>query len=143
MSDRAQRSTGIRFAALAGLLSVVAAGCQSPGAERIGGTVNLEVEGDAVAVLQNVNTSAQACWIKSGDRAFRELRVIPELDTKVGKPRILVVRKASAQGLPQLVIEASGKPAKLVTYGPLAGRSISARMNDDIIRWAGGNPVCG
>ncbi|MCU0789550.1 MAG: hypothetical protein MUE79_00645 [Nitratireductor sp.] len=94
----------------------------------------------AVAVLQKVNASAQDCWRK--DKEFRGLRVIPELDTVTGKPRILLVEAKSAQGLPKLVIEAEGKPAQIASYGPLAQGPLGARINSDVSRWAGGNAAC-
>src|SRR5690606_28853567 len=59
---------------------------------------------DAIRLLQGVNAEAQRCW--RGDRSFRAYRVIPELDTRVGRPRILLVRAEAPQGLPQFVIEA-------------------------------------
>ena len=94
----------------------------------------------SVAMLQKVNNSAQNCWGK--DKDFRTLRVIPELDTLTGSPRILVVEAKKAQGLPRLVIEAPGKPAKVNSYGPLAEGPMASRINSDVARWAGGNTSC-
>jgi len=96
----------------------------------------------AIALLQKVNSGAQACWVKSKDKAFRAYKVIPELDTRVGKPRILIVDAKAAQGLPKFVIEADGTPAKLSTYGPLASQPVAARINTDIARWRTGNQDC-
>ncbi len=96
----------------------------------------------AVSLLQRVNTNAQACWVKSKDADFRAYRVIPELDTRVGKPRILVVEAKSAQGLPKLVIEAEGKPVRIAAYGPLAQSPLSARIKSDVDRWASGGKGC-
>ena len=96
----------------------------------------------AIAVLQIINSNAQTCWIKSKDRAFRTYRVIPELDTTVGVPRILIVKAKSAQGLPQMVIEAEGTPARLSSYGPLASDDIGARINSDVTRWQKGGKGC-
>ncbi len=128
------------IALLSGLSALTIAGCQS---ERPGGSMNLQVANAAVPALQTVNERAHVCWIRSGDRAFRGLAVIPELDTHSGKPRILIVERGKAQGLPRFVIEASGKPASVVTYGPLAGAGLSARINTDVARWAAGDPSCG
>jgi hypothetical protein len=94
----------------------------------------------SVAMLQKVNDSAQNCWGK--DKEFRALRIIPELDTITGNPRILVVEAKKAQGLPKLVIEAPGKPAKVASYGPLAQGPMAGRINSDVARWAGGNASC-
>ena len=94
----------------------------------------------AIAVLQKVNASAQNCW--TNEKEFRAYRVIPELDTRTGKPRILIVEAKAAQGLPKLVIEADGRPAKIETYGPLAQGPLARRIKTDVSRWAGGNAAC-
>lgn len=127
------RSAGI--AALA-----VLAGCQS---ERPGGALYATVDNSAaVAVLQRVNAEAQQCWVGSVEREFAAYRVIPELDTHTGKPRILIVNAKAAQGLPQLVIEGSGNPVRLATYGPLTAKPLSTRINADVTRWATGGSGC-
>ena len=96
----------------------------------------------AVALLQQVNKQAQACWTRSKDKAFRAYRVIPELDTRVGKPRILLVNAKAAQGLPVYVIEAEGRPARLSAYGPLSSDPIAVRINGDLNRWSSGGTGC-
>ncbi len=96
----------------------------------------------AVPVMQRVNERAYNCWVKSGDPAFRKLALIPELDTRVGKPRILVVERGKPQGLPKLVIEAAGG-SRVVTYGPLAGEAVGSRIGSDVGRWAAGETGCG
>ena len=95
-----------------------------------------------VRFLQGLNALMQACWIQSRDRAFRDLRVIPELDTRTGKPRILIVKAKAAQGLPELVIEATGRPARLNSYGPLAKTALIVRMESDVVRWIEGDTGC-
>ena len=121
-------------------LALLASACQG---ERPGGAMQIEVAAAPVSVLQTVNERAHACWIRSGDRDFRGLAVIPELDTRTGNPRILIVERAKAQGLPRFVIEASGSsPTRVVTYGPLAGQSLSSRINTDVTRWAAGDSSC-
>lgn len=129
------------FATFAGatLLAGTLVACQT---ERPGGQLMLTVEAhDAVAALQAINEPAQRCW--HGTRAFRSYRIIPELDTHSGRPRILLVSATDAQGLPQLVIEAEGTPVEISTYGPLTQRSLSSRINTDIARWSGGKQGCG
>lgn len=102
-----------------------------------------EFEGkSATAVLQNINARALNCWIKSGDKDFQGLALVPELDTRSGTPRILIVEKGKAQGLPKMVIEARGKPVRLSTYGPLAQSKLSGRINSDIIAWNTGRTGC-
>ncbi|MCB1383383.1 MAG: hypothetical protein KDJ73_10740 [Notoacmeibacter sp.] len=129
-----------RAAALLVPAALALASCQSnPVAVRQPAPVSNSA---AIALLQTVNAEAQACWMKSKDAGFRAYRVIPELDTRIGKPRILVVSAKAAQGLPQYVIEASGTPPRLATYGPLASQPISARINSDVSRWATGGKGC-
>ncbi len=111
--------------------------------ERPGGSLIVEVDSSkAVAVLSTVNENAQKCWMKSGDRAFRQLAVIPELDTRIGNPRLLVVERGKSTGLPKLVIEATGDPVKITTYGPLTSAPVSARINEDVSAWAAGRSAC-
>lgn len=111
--------------------------------ERIGGPLVVEADAsNATALLSNVNEKAQKCWFKSGDRAFRDLAVIPELDTRVGSPRLLVVERGKATGLPRMVIQAEGNPVKITTYGPLTGTPVSARINDDVLAWSAGRDRC-
>ncbi|MDV6226593.1 hypothetical protein R2G56_09895 [Nitratireductor aquimarinus] len=126
-------------AALAALTFSLAA-CQT---EPAGGPLTLEVEeSSAVKALQTINSAGLKCWIRSGDRRFRDLRMVPELDTRVGRPRLLIVRSNKQQGLPLLVIEASGSPATISTYGPLASTRTGARINTDIMRWSSGDSSC-
>ena len=115
----------------------ILAACQTAG-ESPGASGN----GAAIALLQTVNDRAQTCWVKSKDKDFRAYRVIPELDTRVGKPRILIVSAKAAQGLPQLVIEAEGTPARLSSYGPLVSEAIGDRIHGDVRRWAKVDTAC-
>jgi hypothetical protein len=96
----------------------------------------------AVKLLQHVNESAHTCWIRSKDKDFAGYTVIPELDTQVGKPRILVVAKKAAHGLPKLVIEAGGTPVRANAYGPLLSGPAGSRISSDLKRWIGGASGC-
>ncbi|PHP66633.1 hypothetical protein CSC94_13195 [Zhengella mangrovi] len=130
-----------RLAALA--LVTAAAGLAACQREPAGGPLIATVDNSAaIALLQSVNMQAQTCWMRSKDRDFAAYRLIPELDTRVGKPRILLVQARAAQGLPQLVIEAHGNPVQLTTYGPLTGKPLSGRINTDVTRWATGGTGC-
>ena len=125
---------------LAAFLAASLTGCQS---EPAGGPLIATVDNSAAtALLQKVNEEALTCWMRSKDPDFAAYRLIPELDTRVGKPRLLLVSAKAAQGLPQLVIEAHGNPVKLTTYGPLTARPLSARINTDVTRWATGGTGC-
>ncbi|QKV18042.1 hypothetical protein [Oricola thermophila] len=111
--------------------------------ERIGGPLIVEVDAtNATTVLANVNENAQRCWFRTGERAFRQFAVIPELDTRIGSPRLLVVERGKSAGLPKLVIEANGNPVRITTYGPLANTAISGRINDDVLAWSAGRDSC-
>ncbi len=128
--------------AMVGLIwiGIAATGCQNKKAE-----LKPESRRDnsgAVAMLQTINHNAQTCWMKSKDKDFRNYRVIPELDTRTGKPRILIVKAKAAQGLPQYVIEGVGTPARISTYGPLGSDALGTRMNQDISRWQAGGKGC-
>jgi hypothetical protein len=127
----------IRLSTAAGLGLLALAGCQSGGH----GTATGE-NSAAIALLQRVNTNAHTCWLKSKDKDFQGYSVIPELDTQAGKPRILVVDKKAAQGLPKLVIEADGKPVKAAAYGPLLNEPAGGRIGADLKRWTGGSNSC-
>jgi hypothetical protein len=129
----------IRFLLLT-VLVVLLAGCQSDKK-----TAAVTVSRDntaAIAALQTINTSAQKCWSGSQNKDFRKYRIIPELDTRVGKPRILVVSAKAAQGLPQYVIEADGTPARISAYGPLGAEPLGEQMNADVMRWHKGEKGC-
>lgn len=122
-------------------LAMVAA-CQST--EPPGGPLSAQVQGASpVSTLQRINDQALKCWIKSGDKAFAELALVPELDSRANDPRILIVTRGKAQGLPQLVISASDAPVQLSTFGPLASQPISNRINADISAWSAGASGCG
>jgi hypothetical protein len=115
----------------------VLVGCQSEGR----GTIAAD-NSAAVALLQRINTNAHTCWVRSKDKDFQGYNVIPELDTQAGKPRILVVERKAAQGLPKLVIEADGKPVKAAAYGPLLNETAGSRIAADLKRWTGGSNSC-
>ena len=115
--------------------------CQSD--EPAGGALTATVDSrSAVSALQRINAQALTCWIKSGDKDFKPYALVPELDTTAGTPRILVVERGKAQGLPKLVITASGSPARLSTFGPLTGDVLAGRINSDILAWSAGRKGC-
>ena len=63
--------------------------------------------------MERIALGANACWFKSGDPAFKAYSLAPELTSFSGRPRILLVRKGSADIRPLLVVQAEGKPARL------------------------------
>lgn len=130
--------------AVSTVLCVVAAAalaaCQS---EPVGGPLSIEVaSASPVAILQRINDTGQKCWIRSNEKPFREYRMIPELDTVAGTPRILLVDRNATGGRPKLVIESTDNPVKVNTYGPLVRTKLGARINADIIRWSTGDTRC-
>lgn len=140
MSKITKWRAAIRHGATVSLLGLAAA-CQA--FEPPGGPVVAEVDAPSpVAALQRINERGLECWIRSGDRGFRGYALVPELDTRSGQPRILIVRRGNQQGLPELVIMASGDPVRITTFGPLAGERLSARINGDILAWSAGRPTC-
>ncbi len=126
------------FAAGAVVIGTLAvSGCQSAAPKKAAGVETAR----AVPLMQRVNSRAYDCWVKSGDPAFKKLGLVPELDTRVGKPRILVVERGKPQSLPKYVIEAAGRGVS--TYGPLASEPVAARIDADVRRWAAGQSACG
>lgn len=126
-------------------LPAIAAGLFLSGCttEPAGGPLRIEVaSANGAKVLGAVNELAQKCWIRSGDREFRQLSVIPELDTRTGKPRLLIVERGKSSGLPKLVVEADENPVRITTYGPLASAPVSNRINRDVSAWASGRSAC-
>lgn len=109
----------------------------------MGGPLSLQIEArDPVVALQSINEAGVKCWVRSSDRAFGNLHLVPELDTSAGRPRLLMLQKGKAEGLPVLVIEAAGSPVTIATYGPLASTRTGGRVNADIMRWSSGQITC-
>lgn len=132
--------TGFRAALLAAGLSASLAACQS---EPVGGPLSIEVAAASpVSILQIINDAGQRCWMRSNDKRFRDYRLVPELDTVAGTPRILLVDRKATTGRPKLVIESDGSPVQVNTYGPLVRTKLGNRINSDIIRWSTGNTRC-
>ncbi len=97
----------------------------------------------ALDVMERVAVGANNCWFKSGDPAFRDYALAPELTSFSGRPRILLVRRQSKDIRPLLVVQAEGKPAKLSAFGPMMGEPVKDRISTDVTRWARGDKSCG
>jgi hypothetical protein len=116
------------------------AGCQSaPEA-----TLSPSRPGDssALSTMERVAVAAQKCWFAAGDPAFRGLAMSPELTSHSGAPRILAVPRGNIGGLPSLVVEARGNPAKLSAYGPIMSGPHGGRLAADVQRWARADSAC-
>lgn len=108
--------------------------------EPLGGPLVAEVSAPTpVDALQAIADGASRCWNRG---ELGNYATIPELDTQVGRKRILLVEKGGETALPALVIEADGSPTQLRTFGPLSGQPLSNRINADIIRWSTGGSGC-
>ena len=99
--------------------------------------------------IVNLARTAQTCWFKSGDRAFRPYRLASEVNSHAGRPRFLLVPRNNPTGLPALVVqaenrrsEATGNYTNLQTFGPLLSSNSGKRITDDIRRWNSGNSSC-
>lgn len=121
------------IAALAALATIVSA-CQS---KTPGGP-----DRSALSTMERVAVGANTCWFKSGDAAFAAYRLAPELNSFSGRPRILVVHKASPEGRPLLVVQAEGNPARLQAFGPMMAEPVSTRVAADVQRWSAGGKAC-
>lgn len=99
---------------------------------------------NALPVMERVALGANRCWFKSKDPMFAAYKLAPELNSFSGTPRILLVKAHSPESRPLLVVQASGSPAQLQSFGPLmADPSVSARVSGDVRRWANGGESCG
>ncbi|MBA4798756.1 hypothetical protein HNR26_003150 [Rhizobium rosettiformans] len=96
----------------------------------------------ALDIMEKVAVSANNCWFKSGDAAFRAYQLSPELSSFSGRPRILLVRKGSRDDRPVLVVQAEGKPPRLDAFGPLLNEDVAPRIRQDVVRWANGRKDC-
>nr|WP_244505309.1 hypothetical protein [Rhizobium sp. LCM 4573] len=96
----------------------------------------------ALPMMERVALSANACWFKSGDAAFKPYRLAPELNSFSGRPRILAVPRNSPESRPVLVVQAEGNPAKLDAFGPIMAGETGERIKRDVLRWAGGGKGC-
>lgn len=106
------------------------------------GPVSLGSSTTALATMERIALSANACWFKSQDAAFRPYRLAPELNSFSGRPRILVVPARNPGGRPLLVVHAEGQPAKVEAFGPLMQQTTGARIAVDVQRWASGQKGC-
>ncbi|MBY5531736.1 hypothetical protein HFO42_21535 [Rhizobium leguminosarum] len=121
-------------AALLTALAAMVAACQTPaptGPNRA-----------ALPTMERVALGANACWFKSGDRAFAAYKLAPELNSFSGRPRILLVHKGSPESRPLLVVQAEGSPSRLQAFGPMMQEPVAGRITTDVNRWSGGNKAC-
>ena len=128
-------STTFTAAAAFGAIALLISSCQ-PKAPPVG------ANRDALSTMERVAVGANNCWFKSGDASFATYRLAPELNSFSGRPRILVVHKNSPAGLPHLVVQAEGNPARLQAFGPMMSEPVSGRIAADVNRWSSGSKAC-
>ncbi len=122
------------------LIAVGLAACQSAPAPQA--SASRPGDDSALSTMERVAVAAQRCWFAGNDRAFQGLAMSPELTSFSGKPRILAVPRGNIAGLPKLVVEATGNPATIATYGPMMGSADQLRISSDVNRWAAGDAAC-
>lgn len=124
------------------IAAMTLASCQS--GKPAGDVKGPSVRGDksALSTMERVALGANECWYKRGDPAFKGTKFSPELSSYSGKPRILVVPGKNIGGLPSLVVEATGNPARLSAYGPMMQGPHAGKITEDVNRWAGGTKSC-
>ena len=121
-------------AALLTALATLVAACQTPapaGPNR-----------SALPTMERVALGANSCWFKSGDPAFADYKLAPELNSFSGRPRILLVHKGSPESRPLLVVQAEGSPARLQAFGPVMSEPVAGRIAADVNRWSAGSKAC-
>jgi len=121
-------------AALLTALATMVAACQTPapaGPNRA-----------ALPTMERVALGANSCWFKSGDPAFANYKLAPELNSFSGRPRILLVHKGSPESRPLLVVQAEGSPARLQAFGPVMSEPVAGRIAADVNRWSAGSKAC-
>jgi len=132
----------VRVAAALTAAVLVLSNCQSDVLASAKGGRSRPGDDSALSTMERIAVSAQKCWFSGKDSAFKGLRLSPELSSHSGKPRILAVPGKNIGGLPKLVIEATGNPARLSAFGPLMDGEHAARIEKDVLRWAGRDAVC-
>lgn len=102
-----------------------------------------------VKLVSAIAINAQECWFKSGDRAFRSLRMSSEVNSFSGRPRLLLVTRSDPTGLPRLVVQAetkgdtaSGTYTNVQAFGPLLQSGAGTRIASDVRRWSNGSKDC-
>lgn len=106
------------------------------------GEIHLTGAQPALPVMEHIALNTNRCWFKSRDKNFAAYRLAPELQSSLGRPRILAVPYDDPGGRPLLVIEAAGSPAHVTAYGPLMHARTGKRISADLKRWIKGDKNC-
>ncbi|WP_245440204.1 hypothetical protein [Mesorhizobium sp. Z1-4] len=122
------------------LAALMISGCQSGPVADAG--VSVPGDNSALSTMERIAVASQKCWFKPQKEGFEGLALSPELTSFSGRPRILAVPRGNVGGLPKLVIEAAGKPARISAYGPLMDGPQGPSIAADAQRWASGDTSC-
>jgi hypothetical protein len=124
-------------------LALALSGCRASAPVSTAETTSQPGDASALSTMERVAVAAQRCWFRAGDPRFSGLSMSPELTSHSGKPRFLAVPQGNIGGLPKLVVEAFGNPARINTFGPLIdGGAEATRISSDVTRWASGSTTC-
>ena len=99
---------------------------------------------DRQTVANRIAERIGVCWFAGNSKGFGEFAYAPELNSAVGRPRILIVEKKDPTGLPKLVVEISENKHTTVVklFGPLLATSSGRDIQRDVERWADGGAEC-
>ena len=110
---------------------------------------SLRTKDSPTTAITKIARTAQTCWFKSKDPAFKNFRMSNEVNSYAGRPRVLLVKRTDPNGLPLLVIQAeksgsgqSGTFTNIQTFGPLLQTMNGKRIVEDVKRWSTGNKSC-
>lgn len=92
--------------------------------------------------MERLTLTANRCWFKSKDPAFRNYSLAPELSSFSGRPRFLLVPRNRPEERPLLVVEGRSGSTDVSTYGPLMNDPLAARIDADLARWRAGAKSC-
>jgi hypothetical protein len=125
------------------VFSLVIYGCQT--SEESFSSFEVKSSQPIGELMPRIAKLANTCWAASG-KPFASYRVSSELNSLSGQPRVLLVRKTDAQGLPALVVlgQKSGDGTQLSVFGRLLGESSNNTSVSKAVRsWAEGKDDCG
>lgn len=127
--------------AAAAAASLLASGCGTPARQDY---LSYSSSAEPSPLAARLTERARACWFAEGEQAFAGHLYVPELNSHLGRPRILIVRASEPTGLPRLVIQAAqdGRATEVRLFGPLLGGPEGRRIERDVARWVGGAEEC-
>ena len=134
----------MKLATTAGWLCLLLASCKTGEPSK---NLVLETSQTPSKTMVLLAKTAQTCWFKSRDPAFRSHKLASEVNSYAGQPRFLLVPKNNPTGLPLLVVQAqsdqsSDKATKVQVFGPLLQSENGKRIANDVMRWSKGNTKC-